>query len=134
MAKLVKISEPFGDHVRITRYGGKVTTNVPWSVVLHSPDGFEFGYAGSGPADLALNILNAFVPPGRRGNRMKCYQGYCSRFAMRHHQDFKQHFIQGMPYEGATLWRKDILAWIDSRIDAPYLQRDEGTLHEVGTP
>lgn len=26
-------------------------------VVLHSADGFEWGYAGSGPADLALSIL-----------------------------------------------------------------------------
>ena len=26
-------------------------------VVLHSPPGFEFGYGGSGPADLALSIL-----------------------------------------------------------------------------
>jgi hypothetical protein len=26
-------------------------------IVYHSPTGFEWGYAGSGPADLALNIL-----------------------------------------------------------------------------
>jgi len=26
-------------------------------VMLHSPDGFEWGYGGSGPADLALSIL-----------------------------------------------------------------------------
>jgi len=33
-----------------------VRTNVPHLVVHHSPSGFEFGYAGSGPADLALNV------------------------------------------------------------------------------
>lgn len=27
----------------------------------HSPDGFEWGYNGSGPADLALSILNDAV-------------------------------------------------------------------------
>src|SRR5262245_32530261 len=32
---------------------GGVITNVPHLVVHHSPDGFEFGYGGSGPADLA---------------------------------------------------------------------------------
>ena len=25
--------------------------------IIHSPDGFNWGYAGSGPADLALSIL-----------------------------------------------------------------------------
>ena len=27
----------------------------------HSPDGFNWGYGGSGPADLALSILTDFV-------------------------------------------------------------------------
>lgn len=36
---------------------------VPRKWVYHSPDGFEWGYGGSGPADLALNILRMFVPP-----------------------------------------------------------------------
>jgi hypothetical protein len=30
--------------------------------ILHSPSGFEFGYGGSGPADLALAILRACLP------------------------------------------------------------------------
>jgi len=30
--------------------------NLP-HVVRHSPDGFEWGYGGSGPADLALSLL-----------------------------------------------------------------------------
>jgi hypothetical protein len=29
-------------------------------VMRHSPDGFEYGYGGSGPADLALSILVDF--------------------------------------------------------------------------
>lgn len=32
-------------------------TNVPWLVKHHSPTGMNVGYAGSGPADFALNIL-----------------------------------------------------------------------------
>ena len=31
--------------------------------VVHSPTGYEFGYGGSGPTELALNILGEFVPP-----------------------------------------------------------------------
>jgi hypothetical protein len=29
--------------------------------IRHSPDGFNWGYGGSGPADLALNILWDFI-------------------------------------------------------------------------
>lgn len=41
---------------------GRVRANVP-HVVWHSPDGFELGYQGSGPADLALSALHALLPP-----------------------------------------------------------------------
>lgn len=44
----------------------------------HSPDGFEFGYGGSGPADLALNILALVVSP---------------KEAWHLHQQFKWDFI-----------------------------------------
>ena len=32
-------------------------TNVEHQLVRHSPDGFEWGYGGSGPADLARSIV-----------------------------------------------------------------------------
>ena len=46
----------------MSRVEVKVYTNLlDWyelkHICTHSPDGFEFGYAGSGPADLALSIL-----------------------------------------------------------------------------
>ena len=41
--------------------GCTVGTNVPWTVVKNSPYGFNFGYGGSGPADFALNILQAVL-------------------------------------------------------------------------
>lgn len=36
-------------------------TNVQRSIYRHSPTGFEFGYGGSGPSDLALNICRMFT-------------------------------------------------------------------------
>lgn len=48
--------------VLIRRFGeASRVVGVPWKWVYHSPDGFEWGYGGSGPADLALNILGMFV-------------------------------------------------------------------------
>lgn len=82
----------------------------------HSPDGFEVGYGGSGPADLALAILNTFVPPGADGQPSeRCYRGRCSKFAMRHHQDFKVEFIARMPRAGGEIPAATILEWIEQR-------------------
>lgn len=38
-----------------------IRTNVPRSIYRHSPTGYNFGYGGSGPADLALNICLLFA-------------------------------------------------------------------------
>lgn len=38
-----------------------VRTNVQRIEVKHSPSGFNFGYGGSGPADMALNIMLMFT-------------------------------------------------------------------------
>jgi len=36
---------------------GEMMQEFPQQIVEHSPTGYEWGYGGSGPADLALNIL-----------------------------------------------------------------------------
>lgn len=77
--------------------GGKVETNVVQVMKYHSPSGFEWGYGGSGPADLALNILLRFVPRS---------------VAVRLHQDFKWKFISTAPREGANLSAEEIDRWI----------------------
>lgn len=39
----------------------EVATNVPHNIVYHSPTGFEWGYGGSGPTELALNLAELVV-------------------------------------------------------------------------
>lgn len=96
---------------------GEPFTNVPHTVIWHSPTGFEWGYGGSGPADLALNILNQFVPPGvDLDEPEKCFAGECSRFAAANHQDFKFQFIASMPKEGGTIKAEVIKEWIYARV------------------
>lgn len=121
----MKTRVPFSDDVRIWRdRTGAVRANVRHSVVWHSPAGYGVGYAGSGPADLALNILNAFIPPGRPWNSAdddrddipeKCFRGYASMFAVRHHQDFKRDFIATMPDKGGVIPAAMIAAWIQTK-------------------
>ena len=46
-------------------YGG-AESNLPkrrFHITRHSPDGIEFGYGGSGPAELAARILTATGTP-----------------------------------------------------------------------
>lgn len=49
--------EKCGIVIERTLNGYVLSTNVPHLVVYYSPSGYEMGYVGNGPADLALNIL-----------------------------------------------------------------------------
>lgn len=62
---------------------------VPTRKVRHSPTGFEWGYRGSGPADLALNIL------------LEC--GASDAEADAWYQAFKEAVVARIPYVGGTL-------------------------------
>lgn len=99
-------------------YGGYVIkTNVPHLVVHHSPTGFEFGYAGSGPADLALNIVEALLNRlGFQGHRSTCFDGSCFSLAYRLHQSFKVKFIASAPREGTVIPYPLVEAWLLERI------------------
>lgn len=66
----------------------------------HSPDGFAWGYGGSGHAQLALAILLAVGVPKKQ--------------AVELHQDFKRAFIQGLPRATFTL-EVDVQAWVFKR-------------------
>lgn len=52
---------------------GSVRANVA-HVRFHSPTGFECGYAGSGPADLALSVLHALMPPPDEADEERQYE------------------------------------------------------------
>lgn len=80
--------------------GGNPVTNVPRRIVYHSPTGFSWGYGGSGPADLVLNILSLYVEEDE---------------AYELHQEFKRFFIEPMPKEGGTIPRDAIVEWLKQR-------------------
>lgn len=75
--------------------------------------GHEWGYGGSGPSDLALDILNWFYPPGRsKEKQVLCFDGQSSRLAWDLHQEFKQEFITQIPREGGVIKTDDIRQWL----------------------
>jgi hypothetical protein len=68
----------------------------------HSPDGFEWGYGGSGPAQLALAIL--------------LREGIGTGAAEALHQRFKTEVIARLPRLGAwTLTGEEVRRWIARR-------------------
>ena len=66
----------------------------------HSPDGFAWGYAGSGPAQLALAILLAAGVP--------------DAVALRHYQAFKFEFLAPLARDTFTL-SIDVKRWVDGQ-------------------
>lgn len=83
----------------------------------HSPDGFEWGYGGSGPADLALSILanhfNERHVTGAYLRRLKLTGG--APRCWRYHQDFKRDAIAELGRGQADTWTltsDDINAWL----------------------
>ncbi len=79
-------------------------------VVRHSPDGFEWGYAGSGPADLARSILVHFRMHTRGVSRVEA----CA-WADELYQEFKQHIVAVLPRERWTLDLSDVSAWVSEQ-------------------
>ncbi|GAH94857.1 unnamed protein product, partial [marine sediment metagenome] len=67
-------------------------------VCSHSPDGFNWGYGGSGPAQLALAILLEVTRD--------------ERFSVSHHQAFKWDVIARLPTDNFTLPIKDVHLWL----------------------
>jgi hypothetical protein len=69
----------------------------------HSPTGLEWGYGGSGPAQLALALI-----ADATGNDER---------ALKQHQDFKWRIVSKLPHDEWQLTRLDII----SALHAPFL-------------
>ena len=65
----------------------------------HSPTGFEWGYGGSGPAQLALAILVELTRPNVQE-------------AVELHQAFKRDVIARLPRDGWSLTEAEVFNWI----------------------
>ena len=67
----------------------------------HSPDGFSWGYAGSGPAQLALGILLA--------------AGIRPPTALEYYQEFKREFLVDVKSLGPLDLEVDPVAWLERK-------------------
>ena len=65
----------------------------------HSPSGFEWGYGGSGPAQLALALLADHLAD--------------DKLAVTLHQEFKRIVIARLPYRNWELTSDQMNSWIE---------------------
>lgn len=83
---------------RAVRLDGRPIDPTPSQTVWnHSPDGFNWGYGGSGPAQLALGIL--------------LFVGLTPDRAVRLHQQLKWDLVCGLP-QGDFAIEFDLAAWV----------------------
>ena len=102
-----------GDFILRRGINDKALTNVPHHVTHHSPTGYEWGYGGSGPADLALNVLETtLLELDYKGPRTKCWHGNCFQLAWDLHQKFKWDFIANALHDGKVIPWQTVKDWI----------------------
>ncbi len=86
-------------------------THVPY----HSPDGFEWGYAGSGPADLALAILADYFEEPPEFVLAALHSMWTPRSkAAALHQSFKEGFVATEHQDEWQLPGDEIEAWLQT--------------------
>lgn len=97
--KLVYITGHWNTH-DVFVDGEKLNLAKSLQVRRHSPSGFNWGYGGSGPAQLALAILLELLPEDK---------------AVSLYQYFKQEFIANLPQCKDFVLLLDIDEWAENR-------------------
>lgn len=90
-----------GTETRVTVDGEPLTYR--YDLLSASPSGFEWGYGGSGPAQLAIALLA---------------DAYTDGFATNHYQRFKREVVVHLPHDGWTLRETALDAWREGMDDA----------------
>lgn len=108
---------------------GSIACNIEREVIHHSPSGWEYGYGGSGPADLALSICHYYAREMgmEGGTEIQLFEGTTSHFVWSIHQEFKRHFIVPLSRnDNHMIEASRIRAWVNSAWRA-YNQSEEGS-------
>jgi hypothetical protein len=92
---------------------GTARSSIPRRHVHYAPKGFDWGFGGSGAADLALNVLALFLPLAPEDTGVALRDGTSvSEAAWALHQAFKYDLIATLPRAGGHISAEKILAWI----------------------
>ncbi|MDX2032046.1 MAG: hypothetical protein SF339_15330 [Blastocatellia bacterium] len=95
---------------------GRLNTNVVRRIVHHSPSGFEIGFLGAGPRDLALNALNSLLAPIGKKAVVKCMQGEVRLIVWDWHQEFLDAFLLNVNREAGSIRWGSIREWVKENL------------------
>lgn len=84
----------------VTKDGKVLSPGRSQKIWNHSPDGFQWGYGGSGPAQLALALLLDATDD--------------EKIAVYHHQNFKREYVAGWG-EDWEMTTEQIQAWLSTQ-------------------
>lgn len=119
---------PIEEHGVILRRAGVLdssvparSTNVPHLVQKHSPDGYGWGYGGSGPSDLARSIIENMLRLMEHKGTLAPWRDLGEPIFMDSYmlyQDFKLQFIATVPDESIEriIPYLLIVAWINEKL------------------
>lgn len=93
---------------------------VPVNIRLHrrvgGEAGLEVGRVSEGSLDVALNVLNYYVPPETDGREMvRAKTNFASATAFDLHREFCEAYLAPMEAEGGVISDEEILHFIESR-------------------
>src|SRR5215213_3809860 len=92
---------------------GTARSSLPQRHVHYAPTGFDWGFGGSGAADLALNVLARFLPLAPDATGILLRDGSSvGEAAWALHEEFKYDLIATLPRSGGHITAKTIGAWI----------------------
>lgn len=94
----VFVASTLADGTRTVTYNG-APLNMRLDLRSHSPDGPNWGYGGSGPAQLALAICAAAFGD--------------DELALALYQSYKWHLIAGISVDNWTLPASEVIAWAE---------------------
>ncbi|MDX1454866.1 MAG: hypothetical protein R3217_05345 [Gammaproteobacteria bacterium] len=118
-----------GDLVLDRDDDGNIYSSIPHRVSHYNVDQLDWGHIGPGPAELALNILDHFLPPGCDGEKpVSLEKGEISAVTWRLHRAFMADHLVRLPYEGGCLHEGRIRRWILEYFSEPKrVPEEEGT-------
>jgi len=90
--------------------------SIPQRIKHHSLTGFSWGCWGAGSSDLALNILDRYLPVQPGTEYVPCWDGsIVSIEAWDLHSSFMADVIAPLPEEGGTISDRQIRDWLRER-------------------
>lgn len=114
--------------IRMVRFRNCAMATVPWTVSTMTSPAYDWGVNNLSAQHLAINILNAHVPPESDGVPSEVMAaGRASKFAADYYQAFAREFLAAVPSSGGIIPTRAVEDWVQERLDLRLAQQQART-------